>query len=508
MKQLIKIVLIILIGWGLIKNIALIFSFDKTYPETCDLNAVAKVVSLKTEKARSNSYVVKIVKSNRQKTKNTKLILYTSQDCDLKYGDMVQFEGEFSKGAVARNYKGFSYRNYLKQSKIYGSLYAKNPQILEHQPSLMEKIYDLKIKFYEVLEKIYTEDTNAFLQGILLGDSSQLDDEIKENFKNSSMSHVLAISGMHVSYVVIGMQLILDQFINRKKLKNMLILAMLAFFVLITGGAPSCMRACIMSGMLLISQNFYRRNNFYVTILFTFFILLFINPFNIFAVGMWLSFGGTLGIVLFHNFLKRFFVCKWKIKSKFVKSFLEVFLVSFAAQILIVPIMVYCFNTISLTFFVSNLMIYFLVGPILAIGYISMIIGLLFPQIGAIFAIVEEFLVAIIFKVAEVCSQLPFSKMYLATPDFWMVILYYVAISAVIFLFHQKKFPFLRFILSNRMSQMLKKYWKKLIALVIVVVMLLKMVSLIPQNLKIYFVDVGQRRLLCYKKSVGKKYYY
>lgn len=508
MKQLIKIVFIILIGWGLISNIALVFSFDKIYPETCDLTAVAKVVSLKTEKARSNSYVVKIVKSNMQKTKNTKLILYTSQDCDLKYGDMVQLEGEFSKGAVARNYKGFSYRNYLKQSKIYGSLYAKNPQILKHQPSLMEKIYDLKIKFYEVLEKIYTEDTNAFLQGILLGDSSHLDDEIKENFKNSSMSHVLAISGMHVSYVVIGMQLILDQFINRKKLKNMLILAMLAFFVLITGGAPSCMRACIMSGMLLISQNFYRKNNFYVTILFTFFVLLFINPFNIFAVGMWLSFGGTLGIVLFHNFLKRFFVCKWKIKSKFVKAFLEVFLVSFAAQILIVPIMVYCFNTISFTFFVSNLMIYFLVGPILAIGYISMLIGLFFPSIGAIFAIVEEFFVAIIFKVAEICSQLPFSKIYLATPDFWMVILYYVAISAVIFLFHQKKFQFLRIILSNRTSQALKKHWKKLIALAIVVVMLLKIVSLIPCDLKIYFVDVGQRRLLCHQKSDGKEYHY
>lgn len=487
MKQFIKILLIILIGWGLIKNIALIFSFDKTYPETCDLNAVAKVVSLKTEKARSNSYVVKIVKSNMQKTKNTKLILYTSQDCDLKYGDIVQFEGEFSKGDVARNYKGFSYRNYLKQSKIYGSLYSKNPQILKHQPSVIEKIYDLKINFYEVLEKIYTEDTNAFLQGILLGDSEHLDDEIKENFKNSSMSHVLAISGMHVSYVMIGMQLVLDKLVNGRKLKNYLILCMLAFFVLITGGAPSCMRACIMSGMLLISQNFYRKNNFYVTILFTFLVLLFINPFNIFAVGMWLSFGGTLGIVLFHKFLKRFLECKGKIKSKFVKSFLEVFLVSFAAQILIVPMMVYCFNTISLTFFISNLMIYFLVGPILAIGYISMIIGLLFPQIGAIFAIVEEFLVAIIFKVAEICSQLPFSKMYLATPDFWMIILYYVAISAVIFLFHQKKFQFLRFILSNRTSQILKKHGKKLIALVMVLIFRYDYFFKFSQHSLIYF---------------------
>ncbi len=284
MNQSIKIGIIILIIWGLYMNIALIFSFDKIYPEKIELTGVAKVVSQKTEKERSNQYVVKIIQSNVERSKNTKLIVYTSQDCNLRYGDIVQIAGEFSKGDVARNYKGFSYRNYLKQSKIQGSLYSKQTKILEHQSSIMEKIYDLKEKLYEVLDSTYREDSNAFLKGILLGDSSDLDDEIKENFKNSSMSHVLAISGMHVSYVIIGVQLVLDKFINRKKLKNYIILLMLAFFVLITGGAASCMRACIMSGMLLLSQNFYRKNNFYVTILFTFMMLLFINPYNIFAV--------------------------------------------------------------------------------------------------------------------------------------------------------------------------------------------------------------------------------
>lgn len=284
MNKFIKIGMIILIGWGLYFNIALIFSFDKTYPEECDFTAIAKIVSLKTEKERSNSYTVKIMQSDLERTKNTKIILYTGKNSDLQYGDIVRISGTFSKGDVARNYKGFSYRNYLKQSKIYGSMYVKEPQILGHENSLLEKIFILKTKLYGVLDDIYDEDTNAFLQGILLGDSSNLDDEIKENFKNSSMSHVLAISGMHVSYVILGVQLILDKLINSRKLKNYVILGILAFFVLITGAAPSCMRACIMSGMLLLSQNFYRKNNFYVTIAFTFLVLLFINPFNIFAV--------------------------------------------------------------------------------------------------------------------------------------------------------------------------------------------------------------------------------
>ena len=382
MNRIFKFLIIVLILWGLIYNLALIFSFDKKYPEQTEMNAVAKIVSMKKEKERSNSYTIKIIKSNIQKSKNTKIIIYTKKEMDLKYGDIVEISGDFAKGEVARNYKGFSYRNYLKQSKIYGSMYAQEVKIIGHKKSIIEKIFILKNKLYLTLENIYDDkNTIAFLKGILLGDSSNLDDEIKNNFKDSSMSHVLAISGMHVSYVIIGVQVILNKFINSRKLKNYIIIVVLGFFVIITGCAPSCMRACIMSAMLLISQNFYRKNNFYVSILFTFLVLLFINPFNIFAVGMWLSFGGTIGIVLFHKFLQRFLECKFKLKSKFLKSFLSIFLVSFSAQIMILPIMIYCFNTVSLTFFISNLLIYFLIGPILALGYISLIVGIIIPKL-------------------------------------------------------------------------------------------------------------------------------
>lgn len=382
MNKILKILIIILILWGLIYNLALVFSFDKKYPEHTSINIVAQVISMKKEKERSNSYNVKIIESNIEKTKNTKIIIYTKKEIDLKYGDIVKISGDFSKGEVARNYKGFNYRNYLKQSKIYGSMYATNIKVVGHKSSIIEKIFILKSKFYDTLEKIYNdENIIAFLKGILLGDSNNLDDEIKDNFKDSSMSHVLAISGMHVSYVIIGVQVVLNRCVNSRKLKNYITILILVFFVIITGGAPSCMRACIMSSMLLISQNFYRKNNFYVSILFTFIVLIFINPFNIFAVGMWLSFDGTLGIVLFHKFILRYIECKFKIKSKFFKSFLSIFFVSFSAQIMILPVMIYCFNTVSLTFFISNLLIYFLVGPLLSLGYISLILGTIIPKI-------------------------------------------------------------------------------------------------------------------------------
>lgn len=485
--------LIIIIGWGLYFDIALTFSFDKRYSEKADLVAVAEVVSYKIEKEKSNSYIVKILESNLEKTQKTKMIVYTDKSCNLIYGDIIQISGTFSKGAKRRNYKGFSYRDYLKQSKIYGSVYVKNPQVLGHKKGVFEKIFTLKIKLYEVLDSLYKENENAFLKGILLGDSSDLEDEIKDNFKHSSMSHVLAISGMHVSYVMIGVQLILDKVLNSRKLKNYMMIGILGFFVMVTGMAPSCLRACIMSVMLLLSQNFYRKNNFYVTILFTFLLLLLINPYNIFSVGMWLSFGGTLGIVLFHKFLKRFIECKFKIKSKFLKSFLGVFLVSFSAQILILPIMIYCFNTISFTFFVSNLLIYFLVGPLLALGYMSLILGAILLPIGKFLAIFEQFLILILFKIAQICSMLPFSKIYVATPDFWQIILYYIVLTALIYLFQTRKIKFLKFILGNGYKNFCRIYWKKILIYSSVIILCFQLISLFPKNLRIYFVDVGQR---------------
>lgn len=168
MKNFVKYIILIGIIMGVILNIAFIFSFEKKYPEEAELTGVVRVVSNKTEKERSNCYTAQIISSNLKNTKDTKIIVYTSKNENFEYGDILKISGDFSKGAVARNYKGFSYRNYLKQSKIYGSMYAKTAQKIGHKKSIMEKIMKLKLYLYSVLDKLYKGDTNAFLKGILL----------------------------------------------------------------------------------------------------------------------------------------------------------------------------------------------------------------------------------------------------------------------------------------------------------------------------------------------------
>lgn len=91
------------------------------------------------------------------------------------------------------------------------------------------------------------------------------------------------------------------------------------------------------------------------------------------------------------------------------------------------------------------------------------------------------------------CSKLPFSKIYLSTPDFWMLVLYYVVIAGIVFLFNLRKIKFLRFALGDGIKRFFIKYYRKIIVVAVATAMLLNLVRLIPQNLRIYFVDVGQR---------------
>jgi ComEC/Rec2-related protein len=190
---------------------------------------------------------------------------------------------------------------------------------------------------------------------------------------------------MHVIYVITGISFILDKFIKRRKLKNYILIFFLIFFAIFTGGSSSCIRACIMTGMNILAQNLYRKNDAVTSWLIALDIILFINPYNIESVGMWLSFIAAFSLIksdyIFENF-KRLFakfhinliknnsmeidsLKKSNLKENvFKKYILENLKISLTVNMLIFPIVWIVYNTISLTFLISNLFASFLIGLI------------------------------------------------------------------------------------------------------------------------------------------------
>ena len=461
-----KIIIFLILGLCFY-NIAFVINFDKKSKDGFKLKTYIEIISLKEETEYYNRYIV--VRDG------DRFIVYLNKNKNYYPGDIIQIDGVFNKAEEKRNYGGFNYREYLRQKKIYGIIKSENEKYIRTNKDIYFFIGKLQNCMKLRLEDTYSNDISGFLQGVLLGNVNNIDDDIKDDFRKSSISHILAISGLHITYLVLFFKKVLNIFIKSKRKKNIFLILLLVFFPVLTGMSASCVRACTMTIIMLINELIYKRNDFFKSFILSFIILIFINPFNIFSIGMWLSFLGTFGIVEFSDFLSKIFFKKIKHSFKILSTCIS-------AQIMIFPVLIYSFNQFSLSFFIPNFFISFLIGPILCIGYLSIII----PFKISFLIKIEEVLVKLVLIISKVCSKIPYSIIYIKTPNIILVISYYIFIFYIIISFNKNKFYYLRCVILKKIPKQIKK--SLCIFLLIIIIFNIN----INKDLKIFFVDVGQ----------------
>ena len=252
-----------------------------------------------------------IIKSTDAQYKNKKFILYVKKDKQslLKYGDLIKVNGTFNVPDVQRNYGGFNYREYLKTKKIYGSILASNQNISvigENQGNIvLRAANDLRDSITQKIKIILPPNTSSLLIGILLGDKSDISEEVINNFKDSNLSYMLAVAGAQTSYIILEIAYIFSKNKLSKRSTNIVIMAILLSFMAITGFSPSVVRACIMAGLLLGSKIFYRKSDFWTNMAFALLLTIAVNPFSINDIGLQFSYAGTIGIVLFSKTIEK-----------------------------------------------------------------------------------------------------------------------------------------------------------------------------------------------------------
>jgi len=149
------------------------------------------------------------------------------------------------------------------------------------------------------MKSILPKDTSGLLIGILLGDKSDISEDVINNFKNSNLSYMLAVAGAQTSYIILGITYLFNKSKLSRRGTNIIIIIILLAFMAITGFSPSVVRACIMAGLVLSSKIFYRKSDFWTNMAFALLLTVIVNPFSINDIGLQLSYAGTAGIVLF-----------------------------------------------------------------------------------------------------------------------------------------------------------------------------------------------------------------
>lgn len=455
------------------------------------ISAMAVVVKGPSEGEYNYKYTVK---ARTGKYKNKKFIVYINKKNKklLEYGDLVEIKGEYSAPEVARNYKGFDYSQYLKTLNIYGTIKVEEAKIInKNQLSpILISINNIKEKVIDNANRNMPKRTANLLLGILIGERDNIQEDIIESFRTANLSHILAVSGAHTSYIILGITYLISKSKTPKRIGYIITIIILLIFIMITGASYSVVRACIMAIVVIGAKICYRKENFFTSICISLIIILIQNPFAINDIGLKLSFMGTAGIVIFNKSITNFFI-KLKIKQKIA----EALSVTFSAQLMIMPITILNFNTISLTFFISNILASPLLGIIIIFGFISIFISSILNPISKILFLILHIFLELLILVSKVTEKIPGSSILVKTPNILFAIVYYILILFFNYFFVIKQNPTRRFhkkIIKIITIKNIKNAFKVIAVVFLIILLLTRIVRIINPTLKIYFIDVGQ----------------
>lgn len=499
LKLIINSKVILIFGiFSIISNGVVLFQdkmYDNAYQDGENIQITGIIVSQKIEKQYYNLYQVKVLNSKYlnmyiQVDKNSK---------ELEYGDKVKLQGEYRKPSGQGNYGGYNDRQYLKTLKICGRMKVNQVEIMAKKQLniILQFANRMNLKIKEKIEANFEEEKAAILKGLLLGQTDDIAEEVKENFQIANISHILAISGMHISYIIMGIQLLLKKAIGKKRTR-IITIVILIWYTFMTGFSSSIIRAVVMGVIAIGAGITYRRSDVWNSIAISLFGILLYNPFLILNIGLQLSYLGTIGIILFRPIVLQILnTIRLKKKLKVIEKIKEMIAVSISAQIMILPIMLYHFNIIGIYFLITNLLVSIIIGSVIILGFFCIIVSFIFYPMTRLLSFILNIGLEFLNLISKF-SELPLSKIYISTPSIISILLYVIGIVVSRQIYHiyhlssliptHKRVKNLIALFQYKFYQKKKRYLKY----ILIICMIIIGIYFIPKDLKIYFVDVGQ----------------
>ena len=308
------------------------------------------VLDVKGEERLITNYYVK-----SKEEKNTILDV-------IHHGDKIMLKGTLKVPFNNTIPNNFNYKKYLYNKKIYYTLSVDSYEIIKNNKNILYKIKD---KLYK---KIINLDNSDYYLAFILGDKTLLSSEIYNSFQSNGISHLLALSGMHINILLLIINMFLKKFKENKRI--IITSIILIIFLILTGLTASLQRATIFYILKNINNKFNLRYSNIKLLFIVAFIILFINPFLIYDLGFIYSFIVCFGIFYYSDF----------IKGNYVVKLFKLSLVTFLFSMPITIMVNYEVNLNSI--FINMLFVPWISLIVYPLSLISFIIPILNPLFG------------------------------------------------------------------------------------------------------------------------------
>lgn len=324
-------------------------------------------------------------------------------------GDRILVKGEFKRASKNTTEYLFNYQKYLERKNIFYIVDAKEIEIVKKNKNI----------YYLIKQALYNNfQNNPYLLTFIMGDKSLIKNNVLRSYQENGISHLFAISGMHITMFAKILNIILKKLSLNEEKKFLIISFFLCCYLLLVGFSPSILRGVLFYIFFTLNKIYYfyiKPVNLYIFILG---VCLLINPNFIFDVGFWYSFLISLALILY----------SFKLQSK--NFVISLFKVSFLSFIVSIPISLFNFYQINILSIFYNILFVPLISFII---FPCALISSLVKPIRPIF----NFFIIILENLSLFLNKISFGKLIFKRLNMIVYIIYLVII--ILFLFWKRK---------------------------------------------------------------------
>lgn len=397
-------------------------------------------------------------------------------------GEQIEVYGKISPADAARNEGQFDFRLYYRTISVHGSMYGTSFRIIGGDPKPFARgLQALRLRMGTILDRLLPPQDAGIYRALLTGDKSAMDEDIRSLYQENGIAHILAVSGLHLSILGLGVYELLRRFGRSKAASGLVAALLIVSYGILTGCSGSALRAVLMLLLRFLGAAVGRSYDMLTAMAAAALFLLWKEPFMLFSAGFQLSFLAVLAIGLSHAL-------------PLPKHPLTAGLwLSLYLQLLTLPVILFHYFRFPLYGIFLNLIVLPLMGCVIYSGVFGVGLFALSEKLATIAVGGGHVILRLYTLLCTRCATLPYSSLLLGRPSMHSILLYYTALGFVIWALAERN------IADHAALQRGRKHPVRSVCRLplpcIVLPLLLAMLWLPakqPQGLEITALDVGQ----------------
>lgn len=346
-----------------------------------------------------------------------------------RIGNRLQCTGSLKKFAIASNPGQFDEKKYYQILGYDYKFYAKEVECVQASVFLIGELNSyFKNRLLQSYQSILNEEDYGLIAAMLLGETAYMNEEVKELYQKNGISHILAISGLHITLLGMGVFRLLRKLRLGQKSSIGIAIVFIFYYGVLTGFSVSTNRAVIMLAISLCALLAGKTYDVVCAMTWSAFVILIQNPLQLFSTGFLLSYGAIFGIV----FVQRCFVTSLQLKNRI----LQAFLLSISAQVTTLPLVLYFFYEFPLYSVFLNLILLPVSSLLVGLAFISGLMGCVSGTFGGFCIGGVHYILLGVRKLCELLIQMPGCTQTWGKPKLLQILFYYLLVALLIGVMH------------------------------------------------------------------------